>query len=174
MARSAVAAAFFVGCSTIQWVEPRIDSGFDPPAVAYVCIDLPDREAAAAERAVSAWDKALAGWRRLVSVKAPVGSEGCAYWIGEVPPGDAPPGVAAWVSSLGGRTVNLVRGHYEDIAEKIVLHEMGHALGAQHVDGTLMHPVRDEVMLPCPDVTTVAQVAAWNKVDLRVLGWCAR
>lgn len=75
---------------------------------------------------------------------------------------------------VGGREISLVKGRYEQDVTGILLHEIGHALGAQHVPGTLMNPRWTPGEFTCPDATTVAQVAAWNKVDLGLLQWCWR
>jgi len=154
-----------------QWHQPV---GFVEPVQAptYVCIDLVDERAIkAAAEATQAWDRSLVTWRHLVPIVEHDPTM-CAIVIKEVVhPGPAASDALAWTSTLGGRTITLVRGRHEHDTRGIVLHELGHALGAQHVEGTLMAPRWRKGML-CPDVTTVAQVAAWNHVNLDTLSWC--
>ena len=160
----------FGGCGPV-WVGPtRVDT-WGGVGNAYVCIDLPADSVEDAARAVSTWDRALRQWRRLVPV---IGADdGCSYVISETStPHPTDPAAVGWASRIGGRRIQLLRGRYETDVEVIVLHEMGHALGAQHVDGTLMNPTYDTITLRCPDVVTVSQVAAYNGLDMATLSWC--
>jgi len=97
--------------------------------------------------------------------------EPCNYYIHETTHSTSEQSIA-WTSMIGGKEINLVIGKYENITRQLVLHELGHALGAQHVPGTLMNPSYSPVKYRCIDATTVAQVAAWNQVDIGILRWC--
>lgn len=102
----------------------------------------------------------------------------CTYIVSEVASDDPTmeethKDAAAWVSMIGGSHVYMRKGHYEHDVAGLVMHEIGHLLGAQHVPYTLMHQTWERLMFVCPDATTVAQVAAWNQVDIRLFSWCA-
>lgn len=151
---------------------PKLNDTGDAPITQYVCIDVPDTQVSSVEDAVAAWSKALFQWKRLVSVVGKPDVIKCDYTVQQTDDVNMDDDAAmAWASMIGGRTVLLTRGRYEEDTIGIVLHEMGHLLGAQHVAGTLMNATYNKGMV-CPDVTTVAQVAAWNRVNLRLLGWC--
>lgn len=167
-----ISALALLGCAT-SWHRPSVNGTSDTPSTAYVCIDLPPENVASAERAVAMWDRALAQWRHLKPVVG--GDSACTYYIHETTqlfPLD--PEALAWASILGGREISLVKDRYEHDVSGIIMHELGHCLGAQHVTGTLMNPRWSPEEFRCPDVTTVAQVAAWNRVDLGSLAWCVR
>lgn len=57
----------------------------------------------------------------------------------------------------------------------ILMHELGHALGAQHVNTTsLMFPVTDgDLMLNCADKITVAQIATYHHLNIEHLNYCS-
>lgn len=167
----------FFGCEP-RWIGPRRIDTWNGVQNAYVCLDLPSGVLDEAADAVKTWDKSLRQWKRMIPV---VGGDnitdefemGCSYLITEVDkpnPGD--PLAVAWASRIGGRYIYLRKGYYEEDIKVIVLHELGHALGAQHVAGTLMNPTYDTITRKCPDVTTVSQVAAFNGLDLSTLSWC--
>lgn len=166
-----VVGLLFVGCGP-TWVGPsRLDT-WSGVGNAYVCLDLPVDSFEDAAAAIASWDRSLRQWRRLVPVVGPDGP-GCSYSISETAaPRLDDPAAVAWASRIGGRKIQLLRGRYETDVEVIILHEMGHALGAQHVEGTLMNPTYDSISLRCPDVVTVSQVAAYNGLDMATLSWC--
>lgn len=78
----------------------------------------------------------------------------------------------AETSMVGGFEIRMRKGWYEQDIPGILMHEMGHAFGAQHVDGTLMNPTWAPHRFVCPDKTTVAQVAAWWQINLDTLSYC--
>lgn len=157
-----------IACSP-EWSRPQQSGSWSPPSTAYVCIDLPKEQLASARAAVNSWDYSLARWRHLVPIQSHI--DDCTYWVHEVSEPRDIGWVVAW-ATLGGRDVSMRKGWYEFDTTSILLHELGHALGAQHVPGTLMNPSYQFGVRACPDVVTVAQVAAWNHVDLGLLRWC--
>ena len=159
-----------VACAP-AWVHPAVNGSFYPPTKAYVCLDLPTEQLPAARAAVEGWDHALNQWKHLIAVDGK--QETCTYWVHEVTEVlEEDKHALAWASSLGGREISMRKGWYEHDVTGILLHELGHAFGAQHVPGTLMNATYWRHGFICPDATTVAQVAAWNKVSLELLCWC--
>lgn len=162
------------GCVT-QWSHPPKNGSFIPPGSATVCIDMPPAKASAAIIAVNAWSRALKQWRVMKPVVWSPEPEKCTFHIRETSSGNpSNDDAVAWTSSVGGREIFLIRGLYEKNITEIVMHELGHALGAQHVPGTLMDKEVRGDPHACPDRESVAQVAAWNKVDIGLLSWCIR
>jgi len=165
-----VAAFLLLGCG-VRWRPPAQNGSFVPPAQEYVCVDLPREQQAAAAEAVEGWDNALKQWKRLTAIEGR--QEPCTYWVHEADrPEDDESRALAWVSMLGGREIFMRRGWYEHDTTAILMHELGHAFGAQHVPGTLMNITYQRRAFACPDATTVAQVAAWNHVSIELLAWC--
>ena len=162
--------AFASSACAPTWTTPKHNGSTSAPTTRYVCLDLPDSTRDAVSDAVATWSRALQNWRRL-EVSSP-DEGGCSYWIGEV---NEPPPELPWAlafANLGGDRISMVRGRYERYARKIALHEIGHLLGAQHIQGTLMQASYDPGGYHCPDLITVAQVAAWNHVNLEMLSYC--
>ena len=162
-------AILLVACST-KWTEPppRVPN---PRAPILVCLDLPAEHMPAAIQAVMLWDRALHSWR---PVEAHFQLDlDCQVWVHETTRANPEsPNALAWASDVGGHEISMLKGHYEQDVAGILLHELGHALGAQHVVGELMTPNWVPGAFRCPDVTTVAQVAAWNHTRLDKLSWC--
>ncbi|SRR5260221_366537 len=174
-----VAALSLAGCTSHPWTAPERDGVIFKPETARVCIDLPIDQQLPAVRAVKGWDRALHQWRHVEAVDAGVVQgwyeEWCDYVVHETesePVSGDIDHVLAWASSVGGTDISMRRGYYEVDTTGILLHELGHAFGAQHMAGTLMNPTWSKVQYACPDAPTVAQVAAWNRVNLSMLCWC--
>ena len=143
------------------------------PSTAYVCIDLPAEQRQEAFRAVDNWNLSLNQWKKFVAVDNRDRPGACTYSVTEVFEHKIDDEHAmAWASRIGGSEIMMFKGHYEHDTAGILLHELGHVLGAQHVYGTLMNPTWSRYRFDCPDESTVAQVAAWNRVDLETLSWC--
>jgi hypothetical protein len=174
-----IALAFLVsGCAT-TWSMPLTTVTAEDQGKMYVCLDLPDAVLPDAHKATSRWDTAIHQWRHVVVVDhASPWMTTCSKWVHEttiVPKDDSPTHVvAAYASAIGGSEILLIKGRYERDVAGILMHELGHSLGAQHVPGTLMDRWWAPGTYVCPDKTTVAQVAAWNQVDVRILSWCDR
>jgi predicted Zn-dependent protease len=134
-------------------------------------------------QALKEWDRAIHNWKYIEAIADP-NETACDIKIKEVsyakPKDNCVPSekdscksnAVAWASTIGGREIFLTKGRYEDETFKVVMHEVGHALGAQHVNTTLMNPYTGIMTFGCPDRETVIQVAAWNHVDLRYFNWC--
>lgn len=167
------------GCGVTVWRQ--VKSSWNIPETAFVCVNgVPETLHDRIAEAINSWNKALGNWRHF----KPVFDENisCAYLIHEVPndlnqingPIPNSPDAVAF-ATLGGREISLRKGYYEYDVGAIVLHEFGHVLGAQHVPNTTMDPtvlkIQKNVEL-CPDIYTVSQVAAWNKLNLETLSWC--
>lgn len=158
-------------CVPAVWSKPSQNGSLSVPSNSYVCLDLPTKQLPAARAAVEGWDHALKQWKHFIAVDGNAGN--CTYWVHEVTHDYAEDDHAlAWASMLGGHEISMRKGWYEHDTTGILLHELGHALGAQHVPGTLMNEQYLRHGFICPDATTVAQVAAWNKVSLELLCWC--
>lgn len=157
-----------------EWTRPAQNGSWYPATTVYVCLDLPKEQLPAAHLAVEGWDHSLSQWKHLVAVDNQRGDD-CTYWVHEV----TDDGIAeedkhalAWASMLGGHEISMRKGWYEHDTTGILLHELGHAFGAQHVPGTLMNATYFRHGFICPDATTVAQVAAFNRINLALLCWC--
>jgi hypothetical protein len=162
------------GC-TSSWSRPEFINNDPVTSTILVCVDLPGEHWEPAKSAVDEWNVALGDWRRVVAILGTNDGfvDGCSIVVSEVEgPNPDSPNALAWVSALGGREISMMRGRYEYDVRGILLHELGHAFGAQHVYGTLMNRYYDKSNYACPDVETVAQVAAWNRVNLARLRWC--
>ena len=154
-----------------MWARPAINGTFDPPSNVYVCLDLPDAQLPGARVAVEAWNESLKQWKHIIPINGNQGA--CTYWVHEASkPVDSDSHALAWASRIGGNEISMRKGWYEIDVTGILLHELGHAFGAQHVAGTLMNAVHQYPGRTCPDIVTVAQVAAWNHIDLDLLSWC--
>lgn len=163
-------ALMLFGACAPSWIEPNVIVNGQITTL-YVCVDLPDEQQENAKKAILGWNHALHQWRNLEYVKN--ASVECSYWIHEVEEENPKDEHAiAWASSLGGHEISMRKGWYEHDTTGILMHELGHAFGAQHLPGTLMNPYWFKHGFICPDMSTVAQVAAWNKINLSTLSWC--
>ena len=139
---------------------------------AEVCVDVNKKYLPEVLDAIYAWDSAIRNWKHLVPRLGP-DFDDCNYMIKEVDPDDdTGPRTLGATSRLFGREIKLYRGRYEIDPLSITLHEIGHALGARHMPGTMMN---DEIIYfkyRCPDAATVAQVAIANGIDPSTLSWC--
>lgn len=154
------------------WSHAGLNGTMNDSGTWNVCIDLPSDQLAAAHAAVEAWDTALSQW---VHVRAIDGGKQsyCRVWVHmTTKPNIDTPIALAWANAVGGNEVSMMVGRYEQDVSGILLHELGHAFGAQHVAHTLMNPSWSVGAFACPDKITVVQIAAWNHVNLDLLKWC--
>ena len=82
--------------------------------------------------------------------------------------------VLAFVKGAGGHSMVIVRDVIgtRDL-KTIVMHEMGHLMGALHVDmANLMIPYYGKTQYECIDKITVAQVAFFMNLDFNTLNYC--
>jgi hypothetical protein len=81
----------------------------------------------------------------------------------------------AWgfADKIGGNTISLVRDYFGvDAVYGLMLHEMAHCLGADHLGDRLMKTNFDLAAFQCVDLTTVAQVAKYLGLDIKNLNYC--
>lgn len=165
-------ATFFVSCQP-KWIGKPAQGAWILQDHVSVCIEVSPDQLPKVVDAVKAWDRSLERWKKL---HPRIGiDDSCDYTIKEVMPSpfDVGPNVLGAVPYLGSRDIFLYRGRYEVDALSVALHEMGHALGARHMEGTLMAPQLEPKLYVCPDSPTVAQVAVANEVDPTLLSWCS-
>jgi len=138
---------------------------------ARMCIDVNTQTLPQVINAVKMWDEAIGSWKHLIPV---VGmNDTCDYVIVETQADrDAAP-MALASTTLFGRVIKLYKNRYELDPLGVTLHEIGHVLGARHMEGTLMAPTADYGRYRCPDAATVAQVAMANSIDPSLLKWCS-
>ena len=162
--------AFAVSCGP-YWAKTGSTTNY--PGNITVCLQLPKDQLPLAHIAVAEWDTVLANWERVIPIDNAPDPGICTIQVRIV---DKPladiPNALAWCSCVGCRDISRYAGHYEQDISGILQHEIGHALGAQHVPGTLMNATWEPNKFVCPDRTTVTQVAAWNHVDVTLLSWC--
>lgn len=158
---------FISGC--VQWTVPKSnDISFKQDV--YVCVDdnIKDEHFAEIQRAYNTLNRSLERWKKFSAIRY----GNCSYSIqstNNLNPEN--PLALAW-TKIGGRDIYLVNGRYEKNIYEITIHEMAHCLGAQHINNTLMHPSYNKHLMQCVDVTTVAQIAAYNRVSIDLLAWC--
>lgn len=158
----------FIPACTTQWTYAPQTAGVRPPI--HVCIQAPASNRDQMVLAIHAWDQAVGGWRHVV-----LSDTACEIQVEETTQTTVcqTPNALACTTGLGEGTVYMIKGRYEGDPMGVLLHEIGHALGAQHLDGTLMSPDYHR-HYDCPDEETVLQVAAYQHVALTAMRWCYR
>jgi predicted Zn-dependent protease len=74
---------------------------------------------------------------------------------------------------IGSHSIYLIRDRmFNDGVKPISMHELGHALGAKHVDGSLMNPQYYPYLYQCVDEITLEQVAQYQHLTKSQLNWC--
>jgi hypothetical protein len=78
----------------------------------------------------------------------------------------------AFVDRIGGSLIYVVKDRIGDRLRGVLLHEMGHLLGARHHYKTLMNPYYFNERSQCVDLETVQQVASYWHLDWQALNYC--
>jgi hypothetical protein len=79
----------------------------------------------------------------------------------------------AWVNEIGGKLMWVVRDRLQnEWMTGVILHEMGHMLGARHDKVYLMQPSYSWEDYRCVDKWTLGQVAAYQQIPVRMLNYC--
>ena len=154
-----------------SWTTPRVTSR-GHRIESKVCIDVSVFERPNVLKAVKAWNKAIGAWQHFFTVNKKPDID-CDLSIQEVEPDpEKSVTVLATTEGLGIGRIKLFRGRYEIDSYAVTLHEMGHALGANHLRGTLMDSKLNFGVYHCPDVATVLQIAYINGINPEMLSWC--
>lgn len=172
-----VISMLYVACfpQKTTWIAPKIYYTTNTPVIMDVCIgSLPQKAKVGAKNAINSWNTALIQWRSVIAKDSESSNCSINVELVQYRPENKKDALA-WVSSIGGKTMYIPIDTAENFSSKdfesIFAHELGHVFGAQHVNGTLMNSQLDSTM-KCPDVITIAQVAAWNDINLDLLSWC--
>ena len=79
----------------------------------------------------------------------------------------------AFTDSIGGWRAYLVRDRDDNSDIKyLMLHEIGHLLGAKHLRDGLMSPVLDQSAYQCIDYDTMVEVSAYQNLPMADLNYC--
>jgi len=142
-----------------------------PTRIVHMHVDssFTDRERLQIVQAVATWNRTLNGQVRLEIER----DEPSVIVVKRVPgslPGPVPY-AAAWTDFVGGNLINV----HDDVDSKlfvpVLLHELGHVLGAEHVEQTLMSPEVEPEYL-CVDPTTGRHVAEHLRLNPSSLLTC--
>ena len=161
-----LALALLPGCVR-QWSYVR-DTGSNTADPIGICMPADLAARSDISEAIGAWRWSLRGWRPVV-----VNGAACTITVEEAEPSACDTKDAlACADRLGGHWIYLVRGRWTTDPRGVMLHEIGHVLGAQHLGGTLMAPNLITGRYSCPDLETVIQVAAYQRANLTLFSWC--
>lgn len=81
--------------------------------------------------------------------------------------------VLAFVNDIGGWVINVIRERiHNDDVKSVLLHEIGHILGAYHREHDLMQPIFDPDNYHCIDLDTLKQVADRQGFDYHKGNYC--
>jgi len=162
---------FFASSCQPTWIKTRhLNNAWVPTESSTVCISVSNETLPSVIDAVMAWDKAIGSWRRMIPVVGINGS--CTYLIRETKASPDVPDTVLASAQVKGKEAKLYVGRYEIDPLGVTLHEIGHLLGAGHIEGTLMSPYIKPGVYRCPDAASVAQVALANAVDPSLFKWC--
>jgi hypothetical protein len=79
----------------------------------------------------------------------------------------------AWANKIGGNTIYLIRDlvHNEDV-KYVMMHEVGHILGADHKGEYLMNMIYHRGKCQCIDYATIKQVAKYQHIGVKEMNYC--
>ncbi len=81
--------------------------------------------------------------------------------------------VLGFTESVGGNHLYLVRDRLFDVdIYGVMLHEIGHLMGSDHVGKRLMYPHYTRAMYQCIDLDTITEVAKYHELDVNQLNYC--
>ena len=81
--------------------------------------------------------------------------------------------VGAWADKIGGNKVWVVRDRVSNgMIGGVVMHEIGHLLGAGHLRRGLMMPGYDKDWMQCVDYSTVKAVGKYHGIGINQLNYC--
>lgn len=154
-----------------KWTKTRFDDHtLPPPEIVNVCIDVDSQFNQKIFAAVTAWDNSIGVWKHLVPA---VGlNKDCNIKIIEVPGEQEDDLRVVGRAFMSNDKIHLYKGRHEKDTTGIVLHEIGHLLGAKHMEGTLMDPIITYKKYVCPDAATLAQIAIIHDVDPLLFKLC--
>lgn len=158
-----------VACIT-TWSKAKTDTWNGQPTTINICVNAPPEVHKDILAAITEWDKSLHNWHQLQAQFELNNS--CDIIIREVPNKPSYDNMLAWANGYGGNRIYLIKGKYEWATKIITMHELGHAFGAHHVNGTLMNSYPTYLIKDCPDFTTILQVAVFNNIEVSQLSFC--
>src|ERR1019366_2021484 len=79
----------------------------------------------------------------------------------------------AFSNKIGGNGIFLVRSRIKDNdLTDVVVHEISHCLGSQHLAGSLMNEDFDSKLYRCIDFKTIEQVSKFEHLELSNMNYC--
>ncbi len=85
----------------------------------------------------------------------------------------SPDAYLAFADDIGGQIIYIVLDRVKpETIQFLILHEIGHLLGAKHQGFFLMHPFYNQNRYKCIDEGVVRQVGTYLNLDWTMLKWC--
>ena len=165
--------------------QPMVDAETKVMGV-YIDVLFNDRERGTIEEGISRWNKVLNGYKRMDIVgdfsgeieKMKEADRGGAYLILSIAPNstliknDGHSLTLGFTDAIGGKYLYLVPEYIgEEDLYGIVLHEIGHLMGARHTEGGLMKAGYSSGQEVCIDKGTVEQI---REYDWKRMNYCIR
>lgn len=156
---------FLISCER-EWTKP-IKYNIYPETDIRVCLIDPNQQYLLDYMsAVDTWNKSIKNWKKIY-----VTNVDCNLYIKEIKIDE---GIYCAETYIGGNEIIVRKNAVPECFQTFrcnIMHEIGHTLGAQHVPNSLMQNPCD-LRWNCPDKTTIAQIAAYNRIDINILSWC--